>query len=102
LPLPVDVPPPPAIPKEETEEMRAALTPTKRARPLIAIIGINDATELADYLMPSGILRRADVADVVMLATRPGILELYPAALKIEPQAHRAIATRCHPSRFTV
>jgi hypothetical protein len=32
-----------------------------RQRPVIATIGINDATEIADYLMPCGILRRADV-----------------------------------------
>ena len=42
-----------------------ALKPPKRERPLIAIFGINDATEVTDYLMPYGILRRADVADVV-------------------------------------
>ena len=36
---------------------------------MVAVIGINDATETTDYLMPTGILRRADVADVMMLAT---------------------------------
>ena len=36
--------------------MVAALKPPKRQRPLIAIIGINDATETTDYLMPYGIL----------------------------------------------
>jgi putative intracellular protease/amidase len=66
--------------------MLAALRPPKRARPLIAIIGINDATETTDYLMPSGILRRADIAEVVALATAPGPVLLYPA-LKVEPQA---------------
>ena len=33
----------------------AALKPPKRQRPLIAIIGINNATETTDYLMPYGI-----------------------------------------------
>ena len=59
----------PPIAKEEAEATIAALKPPKRQRPLIAIIGINDATETTDYLMPYGILRRADVADVVTLAT---------------------------------
>lgn len=36
--------------------------------------------------MPAGILRRADVADVMMLATERGPLKLYPA-LTVEPQA---------------
>ena len=35
--------------------------------------------------MPYGILRRADVAEVVALATEPGPVTLYPA-LTVEPQ----------------
>ena len=31
--------------------MLDALKPAKRERPLIAVIGINDATETTDYLM---------------------------------------------------
>ena len=76
----------PPIAKEEADAIIAALKPPKRARPLIAIIGINDATETTDYLMPYGILRRADVADVVTLATKPGPMLLFPV-LKVEPQA---------------
>ncbi|HMI82895.1 MAG TPA: DJ-1/PfpI family protein [Polyangiaceae bacterium] len=79
-------PAPPPIAKEEAEAMIAALRPPKRQRPLIAIIGANGGTEATDYLMPYGILRRADVADVVALATEKGPVTLYPA-LKVEPQA---------------
>lgn len=57
------------IPHEETYGMLASLRPAKRERPLIAVIGISDATETTDYLVPTGILRHADVADVMMLAT---------------------------------
>jgi hypothetical protein len=74
----------------------AALKPPKRARPLIAIIGINDATETTDYLMPYGILRRADVADVMTLATKPGPMTLFPV-LRAEPQATIAEFDRLHP-----
>jgi transcriptional regulator GlxA family with amidase domain len=76
----------PPIPEPETDAALAALRPTKRARPLIAIVGLNDSTETTDYLMPYGILRRADVADVVMLATSPGPVTLYPA-LQVEADA---------------
>ena len=76
----------PPIAQEEADATIAALKPPKRPRPLIAIIGVNDATETTDYLMPYGILRRADVAEVVALATEPGPVTLYPA-LKVEPQA---------------
>jgi putative intracellular protease/amidase len=75
---------PPAIGEDEIAATLAALKPPKRGRPVVAMIGINDATEVTDYLMPVGILRRADVADVLMVATGPGRVKLYPA-LTVEP-----------------
>ena len=80
---------PPPVAQQETEATLAVLKPPKRQRPLIAVIGINNATEVTDYLMTYGILRRADVADVVALATGPGPVTLYPA-LKVEPDATTA------------
>jgi transcriptional regulator GlxA family with amidase domain len=53
---------------------------------VIAVIAINDTTETTDYLMPVGILRRADVADVMGVATQPGAVLLDPA-LTVEPDA---------------
>jgi len=88
---------PPPIAKAEADAMVAALRPPKRQRPLIAIIGANRGTEITDYLMPYGILRRADVADVVALGTEPGPLTLYPALLKVEPQATVAEFDARHP-----
>ena len=86
----------PPIPQDEADATLAALKPPKRQRPLIAIVGINDGTETTDYIMPYGILRRADVADVVALATQPGPISLYPA-LKVEPQATVADFDAQHP-----
>src|SRR5262245_6507627 len=71
-----DVPP---ISKEEADATLVALKPPKCERPLIAIIGINDATATTDYLMPFGVLQRSGVADVVLLATELGPVKLYPA-----------------------
>ena len=76
----------PPIAKEEADATIAALAPPKRRRPLIAIVGVNDSSETTDYLMPYGILRRADVADVVALGMKPGPVALFPA-LRVEPQA---------------
>ncbi|MEZ0171242.1 DJ-1/PfpI family protein [Microvirga sp. TS319] len=76
----------PPIPDDEAEAILSALKPPKRPRPLIAVIGINDATETTDYLMPTGILRRADVAHVVALATKAGPVTLFPV-LTVEPDA---------------
>lgn len=87
---------PPPIAQSERDATVAALKPPKRQRPLIAIIGINNATETTDYLLPYGVLRRADVADVVTLATKPGPVTLYPV-LKVEPQATIAEFDARHP-----
>jgi putative intracellular protease/amidase len=87
---------PPVIPQVETDAMLAALKPPKRARPLVAIVGINDATETTDYLMPTGILRRADIADVVILSTKPGPVKLYPA-LAVEADATIEAFDALHP-----
>jgi transcriptional regulator GlxA family with amidase domain len=87
----------PPIPEEESDAMIAALKPPKRQRPLIASIGINDATETTDYLMPYGVLRRADVADVVALSTERGPVRLFPA-LRVEADATVAEFDAQHPN----
>jgi hypothetical protein len=74
----------PPIAREEADATIAALKPPKRQRPLIAIIGVNDSSETTDYLMPYGILQRADVADVVTLGTKQGPMSLFPV-LTVEP-----------------
>ncbi len=84
------------IAQDEADAMIAALKPPKRQRPLVAIIGISDATEATDYLMPYGVLRRAGVAEVVALATQPGQVTLYPA-LKVEAQTTVAAFDAQHP-----
>jgi transcriptional regulator GlxA family with amidase domain len=86
----------PMIAKQEADDTIAALKPPKRRRPLIAIVGINDATETTDYLMPYGILKRAGVADVVALATKPGPVKLFPV-LTVEPEATVAEFDGAHP-----
>jgi putative intracellular protease/amidase len=96
LPPVASVAAPPAIAQDERNAMVAALKPPKRQRPLIAIIGINNATETTDYLMPYGVLKRADIADVVTLATAPGPMTLFPT-LKVEPQATTAEFDARHP-----
>jgi putative intracellular protease/amidase len=96
LPPAPSVAPPPPIAQAERAATIAALKPPKRKRPLIAIIGINDATETTDYLMPYGILKRADVADVVTLSTAPGPVTLFPV-LKVAAEATTAEFDAQHP-----
>ena len=86
LPLPSAPREMPPIESQEAAGILEALKPPKRERPVVAIVGINDATENTDYLMPYGVLRRADVADVMLLSTADGPVKLYPA-LEVEPHA---------------
>lgn len=81
---------------QEYRAMLAALKPPKRQRPLVAIIGSNEGTEITDFLTPTGVLRRADVADVVTVATRPGPLRLYPT-LTVEADETTASFDAGHP-----
>jgi len=87
---------PAPIARQESEATIAALKPPKRPRPLIVIVGANEGTEATDYLMPYGILRRADVADVVALGMKPGPVKLYPA-LRVAPQGTIAQFDARHP-----
>jgi putative intracellular protease/amidase len=84
------------IQRDEAHATVAALKPPKRDRPLIAIVGANAGTETTDYLMPYGILRRAGIADVMLLATEPGPVTLFPA-LMVEPRATVADFDAQHP-----
>jgi putative intracellular protease/amidase len=86
----------PPIGKDEDDATIDALKPSKRHRPLIAIVGANDGTEVTDYLMPYGILKRADVAELLLLGTQPGPVRLYPA-LRVEPDATLAEFDARHP-----
>jgi transcriptional regulator GlxA family with amidase domain len=95
--LPADVAASPEqVPAAEKAAVLESLRPAPGERPTVAVIGINDATETTDYIVPTGILRRADVAEVVMVATGPGPVQLYPA-LKVEPDATITEFDAAHP-----
>ena len=86
LPSPSHRTDPVPVADDEYTSVLHALKPPKRARPLIAIVGMNDATETTDYLVPYGVLKSADVADVITLSTGDGPVRLYPA-LAVQAQA---------------
>src|SRR5262245_3363799 len=91
---------------EASEHARTidALRPLKRQRPVIAIITLNDATELTDLLVPYGVLSHADVGDVTVVAERAEPVRLHPFSalsrgpelLKVEPQS----TTRAFDERY--
>lgn len=76
--------PPAAVDSSEQAQTIDAMRPPKRKRPVIAIATFNQATEVTDFLVAYGVLRRADVADVTVVAERAEPVQLYPS-LSIEP-----------------
>ena len=99
-------PSPVAPPIDASEQARTieALRPPKRQRPVIAILALNEATEITDFLVPYGVLQRADVADVTVVAERTTPVPLHPFSrfgrgpelLRIEPQS----TTRAFDERY--
>jgi putative intracellular protease/amidase len=87
---------PPPIPAAEAAATLQALKPPKRARPVIAVLGINDATETTDYLLPYGVLKRADIGEVTAVATAAGPVQLFPA-LRVQPDETTAAFDARHP-----
>jgi putative intracellular protease/amidase len=61
------------------------LRPTagERDKPLVVVVSDNAGTETTDFIVPYGILKEAGVAEVLILSTEPGPVELMPA-LRIE------------------
>ncbi len=56
-----------------------------RKRPVIAIVGENEYTELTDYIVPYSILKESGAAEVFALSTKPGTIRMFPS-LQIEVQ----------------
>ncbi|CAN7637586.1 DJ-1/PfpI family protein [Devosia sp. LjRoot16] len=85
------------IAADEQAATIAAMRPTRPTdRPVIAIIAWNQATELSDFFSAYGVLKRADVAEVTVVAERAEPVQLYPGP-KITPEATIADFDAQHP-----
>lgn len=87
-----------AVPPAEQAAAIRALAPATASRPVITLVALNKGTEVADLLVVYGILRRADVADVMLVAPHRGGVRLYPPELHILPQASMADFDLQHPA----
>lgn len=99
-------PSPAAAAIDDIEHARTidAMRPPKRQRPVIAIVALNEATEVTDFLIPYSVLQRAGVADVTVVAERAAPVGLYPfniglgpELLQIEPQSTARAFDEHHP-----
>ncbi|MFS8046128.1 DJ-1/PfpI family protein [Rhizobium sp. BR 314] len=67
-----------------------------RTRPLIVIVADNKGTETTDLVVPHGIIRSAGIADLLVVSTHAGVVDLMPA-LKIRPDTTMSDFDREHP-----
>ncbi|WP_457066713.1 DJ-1/PfpI family protein [Hymenobacter sp. UYAg731] len=83
---PADAPPKTAPAAVPTERIAPYLARFGRSRPVVAVIGENSATELTDFVIPYAVLAQSGAAEVLAVATRPGLLSMRPA-LQLRPDA---------------
>ena len=67
-----------------------------RAQPVVAVAGDNKGTELTDFVIPYGVLSRSGAADVISVATGPGVMTMRPA-LSLQPDATLAQFDKRYP-----
>jgi putative intracellular protease/amidase len=55
-----------------------------RTRPLVAVVGLNEGTEITDFSIPFGVMSRSGVADVVSVSVRPGPVNIQPLTYQLQ------------------
>ncbi|MCI9868419.1 DJ-1/PfpI family protein [Rhizobium skierniewicense] len=55
-----------------------------RARPLVAVVALNEGTVISDFCIPFGVMARADVADVVSVSVKPGPVKMHPLTFELQ------------------
>lgn len=68
----------------------------EREQPVVAVLAQNQMTELTDFVVPLGVLRRAGVARVLAVATDAGVVQLMPA-LSVRAETSIAEFQRDYP-----
>lgn len=86
-----------AVTESQAQAFVDGLMPRRPGRPVIAVVALNEGTEMTDFLLPHAVLQRADVADVHAVAPRRGRVSLYPA-LQVEVEQDFASFDRTYPS----
>jgi putative intracellular protease/amidase len=93
---------PPAAADSATIEQQAlafvaAMKPRRSEKPVVAILAVNEGTEMTDFLLPHAVLQRSGVVDVHAVAPQSGRVLLYPA-LEVEVAEDLASFDKAFPS----
>ncbi|TGL88760.1 DJ-1/PfpI family protein [Leptospira congkakensis] len=65
-------------------------------KPVIVVVGENQYTELTDFMVPYGILKRANISEIHMVAPNKGVMEMFPT-LSIEIPTSLSDFDKSHP-----
>lgn len=93
---------PPAQTDAATVEQQAqsfveAMQPRRPGKPIVAVLAVNEGTELTDFLLPHAVLQRSGVVDVHAVAPERGRVHLYPA-LEVEVAEDLASFDQANPA----
>lgn len=55
-----------------------------RAKPLVAVVGLNEGTVISDFVIPFGVMARSDVADVVSVSVKPAPVKMPPLTIELQ------------------
>jgi putative intracellular protease/amidase len=82
--------------ERELQAFVEAMKPRHPGRPVVAVLALNEGTEITDFLLPHALLQRAGVAEVQAVAPHRGRVALYPV-LQVEVAQDLAGFDRMHP-----
>ena len=74
-----------------------AMKPRREGKPIVAVLAVNEGTEMTDFLLPHAVLQRSGVVDVHAVATKRGHVHLYPA-LEVEVPEDIASFDQANPA----
>ena len=86
-----------AAAERQAQAFVEGLKPRRAGKPVIALVALNEGTEITDFLLPHAVVQRAGVADVQPVAPRRGRVSLYPA-LEVEVAQDLAGFDQVYPS----
>ncbi|WP_316779002.1 DJ-1/PfpI family protein [Pedobacter antarcticus] len=55
-----------------------------RKQPIIAVLAMNEGTELTDFVIPFGVLSKSGIAKVISVSTSPGMVTIEPFKFKLQ------------------
>lgn len=55
-----------------------------RAKPLVAVVALNEGTVISDFCIPYGVMARSGVADVVSVSVTSGPVKMYPLTFQLD------------------